>query len=551
MPRQTKRLVLLIVLNLIALDTMAASFTVTRFDDPVPNGCLAQDCSLREAVIAANATTAADSIVLGAGTYSLTRACTVDAATCLDLDVTRPLTISGVGMGSTIIMNGIPAGTPSNQVDRRHTRVLEVTGTTLTLRHLTMRLGRLDVGTVGASGGCLRASSTALVIDQVRIAECAVIGTVGTSGSGGGLSVDGGSLVLTGSEVVANTAVSGGGLFASNVSITGNNTRFNLNDALERGGGANLQNASLTLGNGSAFAANSAAHGGGLFLSTNAGNQTVGGSGSAAPNRLAFDENTATGHGGGLATSTINLVSAPGQATLRNLLVRGNIAGGNGGGASVFQNAPIEPVVTLQDIEWLENEAAGDGGALHVDVARATLASRIQRQSFYANHAASRGGALYIVGGPLVAHVSTYNNSAGIEGGSVSVAATSIHAATMATPRFHHLTTLTDGVVGIHLGRNAEFLASALASACTGPFSDLGNNVRQDVFAACPGVNATSAQMGLSYGFFGGHQSVVGITSAGSILRDVTLSYPNIRDARGWLRQNSGDIGAFEYDGVP
>lgn len=33
----------------------ASDFIVTRYDDPPPLGCLAHDCSLREAVIAANA----------------------------------------------------------------------------------------------------------------------------------------------------------------------------------------------------------------------------------------------------------------------------------------------------------------------------------------------------------------------------------------------------------------------------------------------------------------------------------------------------------------
>jgi len=35
----------------------AAFYSVTRFDDPAPNGCNAGDCSLREAIIAANAST--------------------------------------------------------------------------------------------------------------------------------------------------------------------------------------------------------------------------------------------------------------------------------------------------------------------------------------------------------------------------------------------------------------------------------------------------------------------------------------------------------------
>ena len=46
------------------------TFIVTRTDDPAPNGCAAGDCSLREAVLAANANSGAvNRIELGAATY--------------------------------------------------------------------------------------------------------------------------------------------------------------------------------------------------------------------------------------------------------------------------------------------------------------------------------------------------------------------------------------------------------------------------------------------------------------------------------------------------
>ena len=42
----------------------AATFTVTTTTDPVPGGCSPGDCSLREAVLAANLTAAPDKIKL-------------------------------------------------------------------------------------------------------------------------------------------------------------------------------------------------------------------------------------------------------------------------------------------------------------------------------------------------------------------------------------------------------------------------------------------------------------------------------------------------------
>jgi CSLREA domain-containing protein len=49
----------------------AATIHVTRTADPTPNGCHLHDCSLREAVIEANGTGAADTVVLKAKTYKL------------------------------------------------------------------------------------------------------------------------------------------------------------------------------------------------------------------------------------------------------------------------------------------------------------------------------------------------------------------------------------------------------------------------------------------------------------------------------------------------
>src|SRR5207253_4752858 len=60
--------------------------------------------SLREAVLQANATNGADTIVVPAGTYTLTRAgANDDAALTGDLDLTGHVTIQGAGAGATLI----------------------------------------------------------------------------------------------------------------------------------------------------------------------------------------------------------------------------------------------------------------------------------------------------------------------------------------------------------------------------------------------------------------------------------------------------------------
>jgi len=75
----------------------AATFNVTTEDDGGPG-------SLRQAIIDANLTVAADTINLPDGTYTLTLGgAGEDAAASGDLDITENLTIVGDGQDTTII----------------------------------------------------------------------------------------------------------------------------------------------------------------------------------------------------------------------------------------------------------------------------------------------------------------------------------------------------------------------------------------------------------------------------------------------------------------
>ncbi|HEX8050618.1 MAG TPA: hypothetical protein VF504_04050, partial [Solirubrobacterales bacterium] len=54
----------LVALLLGAATASAQTYTVTRTDDPVPDSCEPGDCSLREALMAANGTTTVDDVVV-------------------------------------------------------------------------------------------------------------------------------------------------------------------------------------------------------------------------------------------------------------------------------------------------------------------------------------------------------------------------------------------------------------------------------------------------------------------------------------------------------
>jgi len=94
----SNRPLLALALALAAFGAHAATFEVTRADDPVPGACSPGDCSLREAVDATASTPEADTIVLATGQYQVTRG---------EIGIDREMAIEGAGSDATrITSNG-------------------------------------------------------------------------------------------------------------------------------------------------------------------------------------------------------------------------------------------------------------------------------------------------------------------------------------------------------------------------------------------------------------------------------------------------------------
>jgi len=89
----------------------AAAFQPTRTDDPAPNGCKKKDCSLREAVIAANAAQGGTIVLRPGKHYVLTRkGAGENEALTGDLDTKAPVEVrtkGGHGPAATIDAKGI------------------------------------------------------------------------------------------------------------------------------------------------------------------------------------------------------------------------------------------------------------------------------------------------------------------------------------------------------------------------------------------------------------------------------------------------------------
>ena len=209
------------------------------------------DCSLREAIQAANTDTAvdacpagggADIISIPAGLYSLTLGLPgEDANQGGDLDITQDLTILGDEQAGVII--------DGNANDR----VIHIFGSKVTIARLTIRNGYLATGT----GAGIAVNSTAsLVLNRVTL-------TGNEAASSGGALDNTGTLQMRDVLFTNNAASSGGALLnTGSLKITG--ATFANNAASLKGGGIDNSNPA-TLTN-VTFSGNTAQlYGGGMF----------------------------------------------------------------------------------------------------------------------------------------------------------------------------------------------------------------------------------------------------------------------------------------------
>jgi len=205
--------------------SMVATLTVNSTADTVdvsPGNGVCQDaagnCTLRAAVMEANALAGPDTITLPAGTYTLTRGPFDDEANfdgarddIGDLDVLNgDLTINGAGAASTIIDGG--------GIDR----IIEVNdfagsgvAVNLTITGVTLRNGNTHVGDGGyfAPGGAIQFDGFGSVSKRLTLDSCVVTANRADA-QGGGISIIFGALTLTNTTISGNesTHATGGGV---------------------------------------------------------------------------------------------------------------------------------------------------------------------------------------------------------------------------------------------------------------------------------------------------------------------------------------------------
>lgn len=298
--------------------TALAAFTVTTTADTYDATCDAQ-CSLRDAVSAANAAAGDDVITLPAGTYRLTRLGAQENANVTgDLDVTSVITVEGAGAGTTVI-DAVGAD-----------RVIEAASGALTMRDVTVTGGALRITGPGCAPsdfeGAGIASRVDLVLQRVRVTGNRYSGTSCSSNRGGGVNLGGGgthTLTVTGSEISDNYASDGGGgiqFYGTTLTIRDSSITANSTDNTAGGLGADAD--AVTIVN-TTISDNSAQSSGGIGLSGVTGAQIAS---STITGNLAR-----TGEGGG-----IGRLSSSSTVTLRNTVLAANtsLAGGDDCGST-------------------------------------------------------------------------------------------------------------------------------------------------------------------------------------------------------------------------
>ncbi len=294
----------------VAAPAQAAPFTVTRFDDPVPDACAPGDCSLREAIRAANVAVGADTIALDAGTYQLSQIGTgEDAALDGDLDITDDLALTGAGAGATTIDGG---------GDVTLERVLNIDPGASTLAPV------VDISALMITDGAGLGTSGVLAEEEARTTLSGV-SVSGNDGPGGGVrNENDGVMTIRDSLVSGNTGTgSGMGVYNQNqatmtierTAITGNTTTAN-------GAGLFHQNqATLTMRD-STIDGNTSTEdrAGGVFIQ----NQTQ----TTIENSTIANNTAADGDGGGFFIQNQSVVN------LTNVTLAGNKASDTGGGST-------------------------------------------------------------------------------------------------------------------------------------------------------------------------------------------------------------------------
>ena len=410
---------------------LLAVFTVIQMDDELTGNCNASECSIRDAVEAANQNPGADDIVFSPSLSGTIRLQSENGA----IEIKDSLRILGPGSDQLIfladtataefrVVDALPSAgdVEIKGVTLTGGRVLSDAGGGIRFQsegQLTIRESVISGNDAANGGGVYSSSNGTVAITASSISNNRALYGVGggihsASGdvslesslvegnssytSGGGIYSQGsGDVTVTNSKVsnnqVSYEGYSGGGIFSDDGAVTIASSELSGNVS-RADGGALYSYAGVVKIVESEISANSATYfGGGVAFetgtasvskSTLTSNQSNDGGGISTQNasvtisRSLINQNVVAGDGGGMFTSKAPL-------ELVNSTVSGNRASIDGGGIA-SRSGDVE----LINVTLSSNSAASNGGGIHSEDASITIAS----STITENEASTQGGGI-------------------------------------------------------------------------------------------------------------------------------------------------------------
>ena len=315
----------------VAAASPAATLRVTRTGDPAPGDCRPRDCSLREAVLAANASVGvADRIVLPETRrdYRLTRPGTEeDSALDGDLDLNDgPVaivhrgggrsTISAAGLGERLFEVDVPA----------------------TFRALVLTGGDA-VGSSEHDGGAIEAKS------DVTVSRSLLRGNRAQD-FGGAIDHNVGTLRILRTKLLANRALDeAGAIESSGERLVIRRSTFRGNLSLDSQGGAMYTATDLEIRQSSFIGNRTELRGGAIHVD----------SGEAEIADSTFAGNRAAENGGAISSYSTN-------AAIWNSTFSGNRAAANGGGIWNGGNLALNGITVARNVSNADEDLVGGAG---------------------------------------------------------------------------------------------------------------------------------------------------------------------------------------------
>jgi len=525
-----------------AIATNAATFTVTTTADVNDTVCDSH-CSLREAIIAANAVATDDVIDFDQAVFSSLQTITLTNG-AFGVGNVGTLRIEGRGQ-SLLTLNATNAS-----------RVFFILpGANLTISGMTVTGGN-GVGPEPVGGGAIIAYSSRLTAENCTFRNNTVNG-----GGGAIYGFFGANITINNGTFTQNTANSGGALMIQSTQsvLLVNDSNFS-NNSSTGGGGAIFQAAGLTNVVRSTFTNNSASNGGGAIHATGnlflGDSSVIGNSGSDGGgvrsdghvelNRVVVSGNIATGEGGGLRTR--------GTASLVGTKVINNSTNGAGGGilstgsiglntATISRNSASSAgglyteQITMSQSTVSFNTATDIAGGIYV-----SRPSSIQTSTISGNRAGGDGGGINTFADLVLTSVTIANNRGAAAGGLFHVPGTVNLRNTLIADNLNTNGNAAD-IFGSYVSNGFNFIRTTNGGTITGDTATniTGVDPQLGPLALNGGLTQTHALRATSPAIDKGHATSFLLDQRGFTRPFDNVGIPNAPTGDG------SDIGAFEH----